>query len=63
LYYYSPNYNKRFYIYLLLTIKIGPTSFKDLYIVNSILYLIFKDACRAINLLEDNYKWYVAFNK
>ncbi|PTU22588.1 hypothetical protein P175DRAFT_0402642, partial [Aspergillus ochraceoroseus IBT 24754] len=54
LYYYSPNHGKRFYICLLLIIKIGPTSFKDLYIVNSILYPTFKDACRAINLLEDN---------
>ena len=35
----------------------GPTSFKDLRTVTSIVYLTFQTTYVALGLLEDNYKW------
>jgi hypothetical protein len=57
MYYYSPITGKRFYLQLLLTSVPGPTSFKDLRTITSIVYLTFQAAYMALGLLEDNYKW------
>ena len=51
-----PN-NPVFYIRMLLHHVRGPTSFQDLRTVNGELCDSFKEACRRLNLLEDDTAW------
>lgn len=43
----------KFYLWLLLTTMVGQNSIKDLHTVHTIVYPNFKDACKALILLED----------
>ncbi|CAG8777423.1 1802_t:CDS:2, partial [Cetraspora pellucida] len=57
IYFASPSAGERFYLRLLLTVVRGPQSFDHLRVVNGIQYSMFKSACIALSLLEDDGKW------
>ncbi|CAG8495264.1 12493_t:CDS:2 [Cetraspora pellucida] len=57
MYFVYPSVSECYYLRLLLNIVCGATSFINLCTVNSILYPIFKDACTALGLLDDDAKW------
>lgn len=63
LYHCSPNQGERFFLRLLLTVKVGPTSFEDLRTVNGQVYPTFRAACVAMGLLEDDREWFYAFEE
>jgi len=57
MYFDSPQSGEGFYLRTLLTVKAGATSYSDLRTVNGIQYDTFKEACKALGLLENDYKW------
>ena len=57
MYFASPSSGERFYLRLLLTVVPGTTSFAHLCTVNNIPYNIFKEACYALGLLQDDHEW------
>ncbi|XP_063993418.1 uncharacterized protein LOC135171058 [Diachasmimorpha longicaudata] len=57
LYTVHPNRRECFYLRLLLVNVPGPTSFKFLRTVNGRVFNTFQDACRELQLLEDNNHW------
>ena len=63
IYHCSPLAGERFYIRLLLTVRKGSTSFEDLRTVDSNLYATFKQACIALNLLDDDNEWVRCFEE
>ena len=54
MYFASPNCGERFYLRLLLTIVKGPKSFQSLRTVDNVVHDIFKLACVAMGLLEND---------
>ena len=63
MYHCSPVAGERFYLRLLLTVVRGPTSFEHLRTVNDILYPTFKQACIALQLLNDDNEWIACFTE
>jgi hypothetical protein len=59
----GPNRGELFYIRLLLTVKVGPTSFEDLRTVDGELHPTFRAACQAMGLLEDDQEWLRTFEE
>lgn len=57
LYTVHPNQRERFYLKLLLINIRGPSFFDHLRTVNGQLYSTYHNACRALNLLEDDAHW------
>jgi len=57
MYYVSPTSGERFYLWMLLTIVKGPTSFAHLRTFNGILCPTFHDACIAHGLLKNDGEW------
>ncbi|XP_028081957.1 uncharacterized protein LOC114283346 [Camellia sinensis] len=57
MYFASRNCGERFYLRLLLTVVKGPKSFQCLRMVNNVLHDMFKSACVARGLLEDDEEW------
>lgn len=49
-----PGSDERYYLRMLLGYVRGPTSYEDIRNVNDIVYPTFKDACYAMNLLDDD---------
>jgi hypothetical protein len=63
LYHCSPNQGERFYLRLLLTVKVCPISFEDLRTVDGHEHPTFKAACEAMGLLEDDREWIKTFEE
>jgi hypothetical protein len=63
MYHGTPVQGERYYVRLLLTIKIGFTSFEDLRMVDGRLYPTFREACKTLGLLDDDREWYAAFEE
>ena len=57
LYYIHHTAGELFYLRLLLISVRGPKSFEDLRTVENVVHPTFKDACNALNLLEDDGAW------
>ena len=57
MYFASPSSGERFYLWLLLTVVVGATSFAHLHTVNGIQFDTNKEAWFALGLLEDDQKW------
>ena len=58
MYHAHPTSGERFYLRLLLTCVKGATSFLDICTFEGTEYLLFRDACRARGLLEDDHEWH-----
>ena len=52
---------ERFFLRQLLTVVPGAISFENLYTINGVIHPIFKDACTALGLLEDDNYWINCF--
>ena len=52
IYFVGPSSSERFYLWLLLTVVKGPTSFNDLHTFDGMFYDTFKSACIARGLLD-----------
>jgi hypothetical protein len=63
MYFAHPSSGERFYLWLLLTVVYGPTSFEDIQTYNGILYPTFKATCLARGLLEDDREWIQCINE
>lgn len=63
MYHCNPFNGERYYLRLLLTIIRGPKSFEDLRTINGHLYTTFKEACKALGLLEDDTEWIQCFKE
>jgi len=57
MYFVSPSKGKQFFLRLLLTIFEGRKSWKHLRTWNGQVFAIFKEACMARGLLEDDHEW------
>jgi len=57
----SPFMGEKYYLRLLLTLVRGPQSFLHLRTVDGALYTIFKEACIALRLLENDGEWIATF--
>jgi hypothetical protein len=53
----SPAEGQRFYLGILLIVVVGLHSFEDLQIVDGMIYGTFKDACNAMDFLQDDGEW------
>ena len=58
-----PSQLEHFYLRLLLTVKRGAKSYRDLYTVNGREYQLPSEACRAWGLLADDSEWISFFNQ
>ncbi|KAF6139193.1 hypothetical protein GIB67_040340 [Kingdonia uniflora] len=63
IYYTSQNSGEKYYLWLLLTVVKGLTSFQSLRIVNNVVYKTFKLECAAMGLLEDDKEWIYYFDE
>jgi hypothetical protein len=63
LYHCSPAHGERFYLRLLLTVRVGPTAYDDLCTVDGVRHPTFKAACKAMGLLEDDREWIATFEE
>ena len=59
----SPYGGDRYYLRLLLTIIPGAQSFQQLRTVAGTVYSTFKEACRALGLIENNQEWITYFTE
>ncbi|KAG5715601.1 ATP-dependent DNA helicase PIF1, partial [Termitomyces sp. T112] len=57
MYFASPKQEERFYLRMLLTVVTNATSWADLRTVNGHTYPTYKEACKALGLLEDDAEW------
>ncbi|KAG5736109.1 hypothetical protein E4T56_gene6318 [Termitomyces sp. T112] len=57
MYFASPQQGERFYLRMLLTVVTNATSWADLRTVNGHTYPTYKEACKALGLLEDDAEW------
>ena len=55
--YIHPTAGEKYYLGGLLNSAKEPTSYKDIRIVNGVVYPIFKEACYALGLLNDDKEW------
>ena len=53
----SPSQGERFFLRIMLTHTSGATCFEDLKTVEGVHYSSFKEACKAMGLLEDDSEW------
>jgi hypothetical protein len=63
LYYTHPSSSERYYLRMLLNTIKGCTSFKEIRIVNGIIYSTFKEACRVLGFLDDDNEWIDCINE
>lgn len=63
MYHCNPTAGEKFYIRLLLTAVPGPQSFEDLRTVNGVQYNTFREACVALQLVEDDHHWIHTFEE
>src|SRR5438477_5831276 len=57
MYFVGPSGSERFYLWMLLTIVKGATSFEDLRTWNGVVHQNFKSACIARGLLDSDEQW------
>ncbi|KNZ73372.1 hypothetical protein J132_07670 [Termitomyces sp. J132] len=57
MYFASPQQGERFYLRMLLKVATNATSWADLRTVNGHTYPTYKEACKALGLLEDDAEW------
>ena len=57
MYFIHPAVGEKYYLRMLLNVVRGSTSFEDICTVNGIFYHTFKEACIALNLLQDDEEW------
>jgi len=48
---------------MLLTKTCGATSFEDIYTIRGVLHPIFKSACMALGLFDDDAEWHAALTE
>jgi hypothetical protein len=56
-YYVHPAFGERYYLRMLLNVVCGATSFEDLHTVDGRVCAMFKEACQARGLLENDQEW------
>ena len=59
----SPAQGERFFLRMMLTHTTGATCYKDLKQVDGIQYDTFKEACKALGLLDDDSEWDIALTE
>jgi len=52
------NCGERYYLRLILTKIWGATSFEDIHTIHGVLHQVFKSACMALGLLDDDGEWH-----
>lgn len=57
-----PNHDECFFLRVLLINVPGPRSFQELKIIDGVTYTIFRSACQALNLLENDQQWDICIN-
>ncbi|CAB5210931.1 unnamed protein product [Rhizophagus irregularis] len=57
IYFIHPAAGEKYYLRMLLNVVRGSTSFENIRTVNGIFYHTFKEACIALNLLQDDEEW------
>jgi hypothetical protein len=61
LYHANPIQGERFFLRMLLTVKLSPKSYEDLRTVNGVEHPTFQAACYALGLLESDPEWVDCF--
>ncbi|CAG8745237.1 12057_t:CDS:2, partial [Cetraspora pellucida] len=57
MYFVHPAAGERYYLRMLLSIVVDSTSFEDIRTINEITYHSFREACIALNLLQEDEEW------
>ena len=57
MYFVHPTAGEQYYLRMLLSIVCGATSFENLRTVDGFLYPSFKEACIALDLLQNDEEW------